>query len=320
MALAHDGRIAGLVRGRVDRPDRAAAVVGEQVRADECGKRGSAIDDAAGHGAAERVGILRHRRRQPVDRAERAGREAVKSLHPVPAEVLAAATAGAHDVDLLEGVLPHVADPQVVGRPVERDPPRVAEAGDVDLGPRAGCSEERIVGWDAVGTPVRRMVDVDSEDLAEERRQLLAVALRVAAAAAVAEGDVEVTIRPEHDVAAIVVGVGLVDGQDDALAIGVRLVGVAGRHAPLRHDRGAIGVGVVGVEARVARIARMEGEAQQALLPAVAHLRANVEERARGPLAAGNDPDRTALVDDEQPAAAVAPSDDIERIAGDGDD
>ena len=50
------------------------------------------------------------------------------------------------------------------------------------------------------------MVDVEAEDLAQDRRQLLSVALRVAAGAAVAQPEVEVAVRAEGELAAVVIG------------------------------------------------------------------------------------------------------------------
>jgi len=56
----------------------------------------------------------------------------------------------------------------------------------------------------------------------------LAVAQRIAAAAPVAQGDVEKTIRAEAQLAAIVIGEGLVHDQQDALAGGIGNVRIGG--------------------------------------------------------------------------------------------
>src|SRR5919108_693108 len=52
---------------------------------------------------------------------------------------------------------------------------------------------------------------VDAEDLAEQRVQRLAASKGVAAAAAVPEADVEQTVGAEGELAAVVVGVGVLD-------------------------------------------------------------------------------------------------------------
>ena len=66
--------------------------------------------------------------------------------------------------------------------------------------------------------------------------RLLAVALRVAARAAVAERDVEHPVRPEHDRAAVVVGERLVDVAGSTLAVGVGRVGRRRLHRERRDD------------------------------------------------------------------------------------
>jgi hypothetical protein len=137
------------------------------------------------------------------------------ALHPVPAEVRAGRRAGPLDVDLLPGALADVADPQVARRPIEAHPPRVAQAREPDLGPRArGAGRERVVGRDAVRLARGAVLDVDPEDLAEQGRERLAVALRVTAAAAVAERDEEHALRVEQEGSAVVVGKGLLDEED----------------------------------------------------------------------------------------------------------
>ena len=74
-------------------------------------------------------------------------------------------------------------------------------------------------------------VDVDAQDLAEQRVGVLAVAVRVAAGAAVAEADVQVAVRAEGELAAVVVRVRLVDVSSTRSLAGrarrPRLVGAA---------------------------------------------------------------------------------------------
>ena len=128
----------------------------------------------------------------------------------VPAEV-EPADARPRDVDLLPRALADVADPQVAGRAVEAKPPRVAQAGQPDLG--LGARRSRRTGCPAgsctavAGRGSRRRCAGSWPAAC----RALAVALRVAAGAAVAERDVEHAVRPEHDAAAVVVGEGLVD-------------------------------------------------------------------------------------------------------------
>src|SRR5262249_27931712 len=114
----------------------------------------------------------------------------------VPAVVL---ETGAHlrrVVDLLPAASTHVADPQVTGRAVEREAPGVPQPVADDLGLRM------------------RRVDVDPEQLAEQRVEVLRSVLRVSLGAAVAHADVESAVRAEGQLAAVVVRVRLGDEEE----------------------------------------------------------------------------------------------------------
>src|SRR5690606_1341564 len=130
-------------------------------------------------------------------------------LAAVPAVIAAALD----DVDLLERVLADVAEPELAGRRIEAPAPRVPQAPREDL--RAIVLREigvrraaRLPGeWIVRRDPVRRgrAADVDPEHLAEQRAGPLRVAIRVAAGAAVTEADVEIAVRPEFEMTAVVV-------------------------------------------------------------------------------------------------------------------
>src|SRR5213076_1444986 len=94
--------------------------------------------------------------------------EAAHAFVHLPAEVAAGLLAGPEDGHLLDRILADVPDPHVAGAAIERPPPRIAHAVDVDLAGAAACGE-RIVGGDAVLLVRRLVVDVDAQDLAEER-------------------------------------------------------------------------------------------------------------------------------------------------------
>jgi hypothetical protein len=137
--------------------------------------------------------------------------------------------------------------------------------------------------------------------LAQARVEALAVALRVEAAAAVAEADVELAVGAEGDVAAVVVGEGLADGEDLEGRRGVGRAGVGG--AVLDDVRVAAGVGVVDEEAAVRGVVGVEGHAQQALLVAGRHEGVDVEE-VTGARAVLDDGDAAALFGHEEAALA----------------
>ena len=73
------------------------------------------------------------------------------------------------------------------------------------------------------------MIDVDSQHLAQQHLAVLSIAERIAGATAVAEPDVEKSVRTEGQLSTFVIGEWLVDGEQNSLAIGIGLVGIAGR-------------------------------------------------------------------------------------------
>jgi hypothetical protein len=197
---------------------------------------------------------------------------------------------------------------------VEGHPPGVAEAVGVDLVP-SGSPDERVVRRDTVGL---RAIDVDPEDLPEQRPEVLPVPSRrmaspdVAGAAAVAERDVEVAVGAEGDRTAVVVRLGLVDLEDHPLGVRVRPVGRGGpelrypaRVVPAHRrpvpERGA----VVDEEPPVLPELRVEREAEEpALVVAGAEVDDPVGDIEEG-LIGADDPDDAGEVRDEEPPGPV---------------
>ena len=232
-----------------------------------------------------------------------ARRVARAALERAPAEVRAAALAAPDEVDLLDRVLPHVADRQVARAAVEGEAPGVAQTVAVDLGAGAVAAAERVVGGDAVG-PAARGGRVDAQQLAEQRRQVLRVAARavlVARAAAVTGADVEVHVGPEQQQPAVVIALGVRHAQDEARRAAV---GAGGARALVLDDALVAGpVGEVDVEAARARVVGREGDRQEALLAPGLHLAADVEERALAATADDHDP--PGLLDHEHALAVL---------------
>src|SRR5207244_8133131 len=126
----------------------------------------------------------------------------------VPPVVLPSPGIGGLEIDLFPCALSDIADPQVAGDPVERETPGVAEPVRPDLRSRVADRDERVVRGDGVRTVSGRPW-CDPQDLSEERREGLTVALRVASAVAVTETDVAASVRAEHQLTAVGVAVGL---------------------------------------------------------------------------------------------------------------
>ena len=140
---------------------------------------------------------------------------------------------------------------------------------------RSRCSprppDVRVRRGDAVRPRRRRSVDVDPQDLAEQRVRVLGAVAGVAAAAAVADADVQVAVRPEREHAAVVVVVRLVDLEDRSGRTSVRRG--PGSATEAWYSRMIVSpsrFGVVHVELAVVVKLRVEREPEQALLAAVA--------------------------------------------------
>ena len=130
-------------------------------------------------------------------------------------------------------------------------------------GADAVLADERVVGRDRVGLSARQG-RVDAQHLAEQRCHVRGPPLRIAARSAVAHPDVQHPVGPEREVAAVVVGVRLLDLQHDAglVAVAERAVGV---HRVLGDDRPARRVGVVDVRQRPVGVERQPEQAPLAV-------------------------------------------------------
>ena len=223
-------------------------------------------------------------------------------------------------VDLLPRALAHVPDVHVAVGRIEAEAPRVAKPVRPDLGrtrPWANATRsERVVSRDGVRLPRRGLVvHVDAQHLAQQRPCVLPVPEGVAAGAAISHADVQEAIRPERELAAIVVRKRLRDQQQHALAGGIRPLGGG---VELTDHRCAIGCArVVHEDARLLWEIRMEGEAQQPALASGEDPVADVEERLGAHRTVGpDDANQSALQVDEEPPAAVARVGDEEMVIG----
>src|SRR5207237_9340662 len=123
-----------------------------------------------------------------------------------------------------------------------------------------GLIDEWIIGRKLVWIAV---IDVETQQGSEQGIEVLAVAERIATAAAVAEPGVEHAVGAKADQAAIVVGVGRMWSGDDQLERrGIGNFGVGRRRATLDSDV-AVGLrGEIDVEVVISCILRVERDAQ----------------------------------------------------------
>ncbi len=222
------------------------------------------------------------------------------------------------EVHLLPAGLPGVSDEQSAGPGIERGIGGIAEPVGEDLRTAVAVGEG-IVLRDAVRRAVPFPLDVEPQHLAEQHVRVLAVARRcvmsqplVVRAPAVPDRHVQVPVRPEEHLAAVVVHGGMVDRQNGSGGRAVDRQAVL-RGGELHYDVGMIVTvrragpqrrGVERVHPPVGRIVGMESDAKQAALVVAGaqfdDLFPQVEERSVGQRSVGHQHMyRADLVDDE---------------------
>ncbi len=90
--------------------------------------------------------------------------------------------AASHDgrIDLFTRALADIAEPLLPRDAIEAETPRVPETGGEDpVAP--GSADERVVGWNRIGKPPARLIDVDTQQLSEQRLDVLGVVRRIVA-------------------------------------------------------------------------------------------------------------------------------------------
>jgi hypothetical protein len=149
----------------------------------------------------------------------------MRPLHDGP-PIIDAVGGDRGEIDLLVGVLAHVRDPDVLA--VDPEAPRVPQT----VLPQPGVA--------ALG--------IEPHDSSQEGVRILSVTKGVVAGASVAEADKEGTVRPELDHASVVIGGGLLYGQqhafrrhvDDAVEPELRDDGVALQIGIVDEDPGVV--------------------------------------------------------------------------------
>ena len=309
------GALRGIVYGQRPQPPRD--VVGIEIAAVELGEIFPAVDVAAGDRLADVVRVLPDR----IDES-RAGGGVGRCVGLVPfAQAPAVVRPLRAEIDLLPQILSDVGDPQSAGAPIERHPPRVAQAVGPDLLAHAGGArrlaavlghhgDEGIVIGDSVGRLLPFGVDVDPQHLAEEVLEVLPVAERIILLAAVAVGDVEIAIGAEADRAPFVVPRRVLDAEDLLAAGCIGRIGIVLRYAVALEDHreGRRLRGVVDEELAVLGEPGMEGEAEEplfVLLVGVVDLLGEVEEHLRRCRVGAEEMDRPLLLRHEQPPRSI---------------
>ena len=234
------------------------------------------------------MAVLEHRKgrsavQELVATPRRVVLEAVHSFKHIPAVIFSSGACCRLEVDFFPGVLTHIGDEKITRLAVEGETPGIAHAVCPDLVQCVRVAHEWVIRWHGVvairvaGETIA--VNVHTQDLAQPGLEILSVLLRVAAAAAVAQSDVQVAIRAKGDLPAVVVGKRLRLSQDRVSRIGIADVWILRRNCVASHHGVARVVRVIDVEEAVIGVVGVESQAEQALLAATAHQVGDIQER-----------------------------------------
>src|SRR5262249_41923424 len=235
-----------------------------------------------------------------------AGRvETMQSFHDVPPVV---ATLG-YDVDFFKRILTYVGEKQASRRAIEGKAPRVAQPECPYLG-QSATADERVVRRHAILKPRTGSIHINAHQLPQQRLGILAIAERVALAAAVSQSEIEEAVRTEGQLTGLVVVkvTDLIDGQQNALARGIGLVRIRGQQLILGDyglDLAAGRSHVIDIELPTLLEVGMKCKPQQAHLSSGDDLAADIEEGLREYRPVLDDPYGPALFNDKEATAAV---------------
>jgi len=141
------------------------------------------------------------------------------------------------------------------------------------------CWRRRIVRRNGVRISA---IHVDPQQLSQQGVQGLTISMRVPPAAAVTHADPKHAVRPKEDMPAVVIGEGLINGEENLLTGRVSLLITHGSlwvSSEACNNRVAGSVGVVQVKIAVGFEIRVKRQSQQPLFAAAAaHLAADIQE------------------------------------------
>lgn len=239
----------------------------------------------------------------------------MQALRAVPSVIFAACACAGLKVDFFVIFLAYIGNPEVASGSIETESPRITQAVGPDFGLGSGAIHEWI-GWRnlyAAGLGLH----IDTQHLAEQRAEVLAITHRVAAGASIPHADIQVTIGPEFYLAAVVVFKWLGNVEQHGFGSGVGSVRIRGD--AIEGDDGiALKVCVIDVETLVLREFRWERKAKQPALAGACGLRSYIEERLREESAIAENAHDAVLLDQKQAAGSVGGVLNVGRIGNTG--
>ena len=212
-------------------PDLPRGVIAVEIRSDQARQFLAVVDDPAGQ--RPRFGMMMLKRGLHMRRRSHLpGQiERMASLVDAPAVVVPLP----HEVDLLPQVLTVVADPDVARLAVGGHPPRIAQSVRPRLRNDVGLSDKRVVHRYRISLARRGMIDVETQHLGGQLRQILTTQVGVAVGGAVARRDIHQAVVAERDRGPVVsVGRPL---DDRRFAGGIEFIRRLGVQLEPRNDR-----------------------------------------------------------------------------------
>lgn len=209
--------------------------------------------------------------------------EAVHSLQHVPAVVFSSGARCGLKVNLFPGILTNIGDEKITCDPVKSAAPGIADAVCPDLLQCVRVAHEWVIRWHGV-VAIRVAgeiiaVNVHTQNLAQPGLEILSVLLRITAAAAVTQGNVQVAIGAKCELPAVVIRKRLRLTQNREHRVWIRNVWVVFGNRVAGDLRIAVYVRVIDVEESIVSVIRVESETEQALLAATTHQFMDIQER-----------------------------------------
>src|SRR5262249_968190 len=189
---------------------------------------------------------------------------ALIALGGAPAIILSPFARGGSVINLLDLRLADIAEEKITGCAVEAEAPRVAQPVGPDLRARSRLMSERIIRRDGILLPRRGVVNVEAQDLPQQR--ILPLTIRRVAAPAITDPHIEIAVVAEEQQSPVVIRHRVRHGENRVGTGGGGTVRISLRDPVAHNEYSAVEAGVVHKEIAIARVTRVKDDAQQSAL------------------------------------------------------